>query len=579
MIKQTQKYLLLIPFFSIFLFSKIEARQIIPSLEVLIDSAVYYVYNDHNTSLRYTNKILSEAKGKYKYYEAIGYRFQGFYFYRNSQFDSSYFYLSKAEELALELNNDSLLLDIYWTQSNTYLDNFDYYLALETTEKMKLLAQNLGRMQTELGSIHQLGRIYLSCHLYDDALKYFELCRPPENSRNSEFQRHQWWFLRMGELHVEKQEYSLAEKYLREALIRAQIHENKILKGQSYSLLASIYKERKSIECVEYYQKAIEFFYSLEEKAELVRAFTGLAEYYENQGEQKMAAKYYNLAFHKGIDADLEDKLIPALDFFLDYPKLQHPTIVPINDLIVLRIQASKKANEKANTSTLKIAEAKEKAKEAQINETIDLQKAGLLSKIVILISILISSIIIFLYFLFRKNQELKDSKEKIDQQYALIKEQSEKLQLANKKLMDNNSLLEKDLSFNSLELGHSKKLIQDIQKAANGKEEKNIKTILRTQVNNSYFEEIKYVHQFIDQQFINKLSSEYPSLSFKETELCCLLKQGLSSKEIARITLKSIPSIKVARSRIRKKLNIPKSSDISLFLNNLEVYYKTPEQ
>jgi len=123
--------------------------------------------------------------------------------------------------------------------------------------------------------------------------------------------------------------------------------------------------------------------------------------------------------------------------------------------------------------------------------------------------------------------------------------------------------------------LGHSKQVIQDIQKATQEKEVQSIESILRTQVQESYFDGKRAVNQHIDKQFVHQLSTTFPSLSFMETELCCLLKKGLNTKEIANITRKSIPSIKVARSRIRKKMEIPKSSEISIFLNKLDFVSK----
>jgi len=53
------------------------------------------------------------------------------------------------------------------------------------------------------------------------------------------------------------------------------------------------------------------------------------------------------------------------------------------------------------------------------------------------------------------------------------------------------------------------------------------------------------------------------------------LLKQRLSTSEIAIKTLKSVPSIKVARFRIRKKLSIPRSVDISASLNHIAPGFK----
>ena len=73
------------------------------------------------------------------------------------------------------------------------------------------------------------------------------------------------------------------------------------------------------------------------------------------------------------------------------------------------------------------------------------------------------------------------------------------------------------------------------------------------------------------NQDFFQKLSAQYPSLSQNDLRLCALLKMNLNTKEIANITFKSAQSIKVARSRLRKKLGLTHNKmALSVFLNQV---------
>jgi hypothetical protein len=56
---------------------------------------------------------------------------------------------------------------------------------------------------------------------------------------------------------------------------------------------------------------------------------------------------------------------------------------------------------------------------------------------------------------------------------------------------------------------------------------------------------------------FYEKLQEKFPNLSSNERKLCAFLRLNMSTKDIAAITYQSINSITVARSRLRKKLNI----------------------
>lgn len=63
---------------------------------------------------------------------------------------------------------------------------------------------------------------------------------------------------------------------------------------------------------------------------------------------------------------------------------------------------------------------------------------------------------------------------------------------------------------------------------------------------------------------FYTKLNEQYPRLSANEKKLCAFLRLNMSTKDIAAITYQSVNSITVARSRLRKKLNI-EGEDVNL--------------
>jgi len=65
--------------------------------------------------------------------------------------------------------------------------------------------------------------------------------------------------------------------------------------------------------------------------------------------------------------------------------------------------------------------------------------------------------------------------------------------------------------------------------------------------------------HQ-VHNQFYEKLNSINPDLSPNERRLCAFLRLNMSTKEISSITGQSLRSIEVARTRLRKKLNLTNS-------------------
>lgn len=66
-----------------------------------------------------------------------------------------------------------------------------------------------------------------------------------------------------------------------------------------------------------------------------------------------------------------------------------------------------------------------------------------------------------------------------------------------------------------------------------------------------------------IDDEFYKRILQKHPNLSKNELRLCAFLKLNLSSKEISEITQQTPHSITVARSRLRKKMNIEKDESL----------------
>ncbi len=65
------------------------------------------------------------------------------------------------------------------------------------------------------------------------------------------------------------------------------------------------------------------------------------------------------------------------------------------------------------------------------------------------------------------------------------------------------------------------------------------------------------------DQEFYRNLSAKHPNLTPAEIKLCFFLRLNMSTKEIASMTFQTYDSVRIARTRLRKKINL--SSDDNL--------------
>jgi tetratricopeptide (TPR) repeat protein len=74
-----------------------------------------------------------------------------------------------------------------------------------------------------------------------------------------------------------------------------------------------------------------------------------------------------------------------------------------------------------------------------------------------------------------------------------------------------------------------------------------------------------------VQKDFYEKLNQRFPNLTENERKLCALLRLKMSTKDIAAITHQNLNAIEVARTRLRKKLNLSNQNiNLVTFLDNL---------
>ena len=68
-------------------------------------------------------------------------------------------------------------------------------------------------------------------------------------------------------------------------------------------------------------------------------------------------------------------------------------------------------------------------------------------------------------------------------------------------------------------------------------------------------------------EDFLKRLSTNYPKLTVSDKKMCAYLKMGLSSKEIAPLLDITLRSVEMNRYRLRKKLGLEREENLADFL------------
>jgi len=137
------------------------------------------------------------------------------------------------------------------------------------------------------------------------------------------------------------------------------------------------------------------------------------------------------------------------------------------------------------------------------------------------------------------KNKELTTSVLHLIERNEFINQLSEKLQASDEN-METDKILD---------------LVKQIEKNTSG----------------NLWAEFEKTYMEVHKDFHMSLTSRYANLTANDRKLCAFILMNMSSKEISSITYQSPQSIKIARYRLRKKLGLTRSENLSAFLNQLE--------
>jgi tetratricopeptide (TPR) repeat protein len=421
----------------------------------------------------------------------------------------------------------------------------DLYLRLEQCDQAfkhlfkvkKYYLSNRQMYKEELPSLYQsIGIAYGKCSSLDSALFYFqEAVNQNKNPNNGSFLG--GLLNNIGAIYSKKNENEKALEYYNQSLELFQKEELKIGIGVSISNIAYVYKKQgKYTESISLYLNALQLFEEEKSLIYLKDNYLNISEVYEKNNNLSEALRYNNLYL------DLNDSITNS-DIISRIGELQ------------MQFEIKKKDQE------LKLLE-QDKLIAEQENKLSEIRFYILIGGVILLI--LIGGLIFRTLKVSLNNTKLKQQ---------VLKQEKEQLTLD---LDFKNSELE---GF-ALRIVEKNDLLQQLKnelKQINPDEPENVlklKEISSSINNNLYIEKDRKEFEFqldkTHQSFFLKLDKQFHDLTKNERRLCSLLVLELSSKDIATILNISPDSVKKARYRLRKKLNIDTEINISEFLKEL---------
>jgi tetratricopeptide (TPR) repeat protein len=506
--------------------------------------------------------------------------------------------------------NDSLRIYLLVSISREYSSN-NIPMSLEYSHKALELSEKTGNKILQAYALFNVGNSYFIQGLYEISTKYFyrylEIMKETGNNKGMAYAQ-----ANLGSIRLQLKDYKLALDNYENALETFNKMAEEDEKSKPYSAIISIYNNLGIVskelnqpdKAIEYYLRGISLARNTPgEHVILANLLNNLGSLYVNQGKTQEAFELMNEALNIRIENDDKTgqansyrelatyftkqndirKAINFLDLSLkmaneigsislqaeitgmlfEHYNNQHNADSALKYKI-LYTDVKEKLNEEATRKELAHLELTSQLQEKEKIREFEQKRKDLNYLMIGLTLILLLSILGLLYFLSHSRvRRLRLEKENINLA-------SKNLELEKSNLMQELEIKNKELATNVMYQIQKNELIHEIgqklQKLSYSISKSDqqliigiIKDLEKTQ-DSSIWNEFEVRFQQVHNDFYNKLNVINPELSLNDRRLCAFLRLNMTTKEICSITGQSIRSIEVARTRLRRKLDLTNS-------------------
>jgi len=518
----------------------------------------------------------------------------------NMILDSSLYYITKAQKLSTDLNYEKHIYEINQQFIRLFISSKNYPMALEYSLKNMDLLESEIHYKSDTLIINQtvpllasIGIIYFQLDI-DRSLSYLKKAEKLALENQTKMKNYN---LRLGIIYnnigsVYLQRYELDTAYItyQKALKYLQTDStNNHPCSAIYNNLGIICMEQEKFqEALQYYEQSLQIRKEINDRE-------GIAQVYNNMGKSFLKQKDYDKAVEllkKSIPISKETRNfrsetigVQTLSAIYMEKKKYKEAAFMLQREIELKDSIFAQEN-RGKIIELEIKyEYEKQRKQQELEQQIVLankEKDTLAFLIIISILFLLSFISILLYI----NLKTKAKKDKLQADSLTLK--SKNLELEKQNLLLQNTKLGQEIENKSKELTtHVMYLVQKNQfidsvidkltelinndsKQVSKQKINIIIKQMKANVDKAAWEEFEILFQQIHTDFYSKLNKEIPNLTSNERRLCAFLYLNMTTKEISSITFQSIKSIEVARTRLRKKMQIDRDENISAILQGM---------
>lgn len=426
-------------------------------------------------------------------------------------------------------------------------------------------------------SAAQIGDLYLDMEQYDKGIFYTQKALSLTDKEDPNLQ------IRYGDLlntlgtiyHLDSTKLDSALLSFSESLALFEKIGDKEGMSIAHNNLGNIYRDQKKWNLSFFHgHKAISLSKAMGENRSLIHQYKDLGLSHELSGQLDSAEHYYLKSYaasDKLSDPFHLEKILERLYHY--YKKVEQPTkALHFHELYVAHLEEKK--GEAVQKEIVALEEQYKAEKRDSEIERLELQAAVQSSEskalwIGLLGLGLLSALIIFGMLYRRKNeQKLFALKQQMHEQER--KELDQQLSYKTKQLTSHAlHMVQKNKVLQELKLG-----INDLVKGSDATQKKALRSLIRRIDFNIQSDEdwntFKLYFEQTNQNFYKNLSKINKDLTSTELKLCSLIKLNMNIKETASVLNIEPTSVKTARHRLRKKLNLVQGQDLTSFIRQV---------
>jgi tetratricopeptide (TPR) repeat protein len=359
----------------------------------------------------------------------------------------------------------------------------------------------------------------------------------------------------MGVVYEQSKKFDSANLYYSQAYVLSEKMGDDKAMANILNNQGTLYRDRGDIPSAHtFYHKALRLRKAKKNKLGMTRSFNNLGQFYvETVKNDDSAVFYLKQAINLGTEigywqtVSSSTKLLYKLYRQKEKYKDAYETLVlnrQVNDSL-FNVESSRKIAQLEMQFEFdrqqSLLQAKQKEKELYA-----WMGGGALTFLLIIVTLL--------FFL----QRSKTKRSELEQAH---------LQLERINLKNDLAIKDKELAANIMYLLNKNELINsmsekllDIKTQLSAENQPAIQKVvldLQSNLQPELWQEFDFRFQQVHEQFYKVLNERFPDLSPSDRRLCAFLKLNMTTKEISAITHQNAKSIDVARTRLRKKLNL----------------------